>query len=234
MSAALARKLALAVALFVAAVLAPRLLGLTPFAAVMATYTWIPHFVVKTSLVGLGLAMMLVSGGTLSDWGFRKPFTIDPGSIALGALLGALATISILLTPAKGLPWLVRDLGLTGIVIWIWFYSSVTEEIFVRGWFQGALARDTPLTRRARVVWSGVFFGGMHLTLLLTGADWMTVAILLAATTLLGLVTARSRERSGSLLPPILAHIAFNVASAVAGVVTAIVIYATTGRLPAQ
>jgi membrane protease YdiL (CAAX protease family) len=228
-----AATIVLAAAAFLLAVAVPALLRTTPLVSFMTEQTWLPHFLVKTSLVVLALAFMLAVGGDRRTWGFSRPRTLDLPAIAAAAVVGAATTGLIILTPAEGMRWIMRDLGLAGLVVWIWFYSSVTEEVFVRGWFQSALARGG-MTRGGRVAASALFFGAMHLSLLLTDTDGLTVAIIVAATTLLGVVVAISRERSGSVVPPILAHAAFNVGAALGGIVTTVTIHGITGRFPEQ
>jgi membrane protease YdiL (CAAX protease family) len=183
------------------------------------------------------IAVAFARDCTWSDYGFRAPVrkTSWWRVIGVGGLLGALATAAILLTPAHGMTFL-RSFGFLGFVLSIWLYSSVTEEIFVRGWFQTVADRGQRLSLAGRsvggsVLASALLFGALHLSLLWKGSDALTVVIIVAATTLLGLAAARFREQYQSVVPSVVTHIAFNVGGFVAGVVINIVSMVATGKL---
>lgn len=74
----------------------------------------------------------------------------------------------------------------------------------------------------------------LHLTLLAKGCDLWTVAILVAATTVLGIYAALDRHRSGSLGPPLATHVAFNVGGVLGGVLVALAALLATGQPPAH
>jgi membrane protease YdiL (CAAX protease family) len=61
------------------------------------------------------------------------------------------------------------------------------------------------------VMLSALFFSCMHLVLIATGARPMAIYVVMVFTFFLGLVAAYQREKSDSVLPPIVAHISFNV-----------------------
>ncbi len=230
---------ALAWALFVLAALSPRMLTPLGLAPLLVEHAWLSHAIVKTVLVLLAFAAMFRAGGSWSHWGFRA--ATEPRwrrSILRGGALGAVATVVIILSPAAGMTW-IAELGVPGIVLWIWLHSSVTEEIFVRGWFQGFVrpARGEPIRLGAfalspEVLLSGLLFGSMHLWIVSQGADLWTVAIIVAATTMLGIFAAEDRERTGSLGPAVATHVAFNVGGFAAGVVTTLAMFAITGQRP--
>lgn len=207
--------------------------------AVVEGPAWATHFVGKSVLALSAFVGMAIGGGPWHRWGFRAAASPRWGrAIFRGALLGAAATILLIVSPARGMPWL-RELGLPGIVLWIWIHSSLTEELFVRGWFQGFVrpesAEPVRLGRWTLVpeaVWSGALFGSMHLMILAWGADWWTVGMIVPATTLLGLFAAEERALSGSLAPAVVTHVAFNVGGFLAGVVAAIAFFAATGEKP--
>lgn len=79
---------------------------------------------------------------------------------------------------------------------------------------------------------SAILFGGLHGSLIFAGVDPAAVAILVMATTLLGLLTAWARARTSSLYPAIAAHIAFNVGGMFGGIIYAIGYRIFTGELP--
>jgi len=226
------RVLATGYAVFVCAALVPRLLAGTALAGFFDAHPTAPHFLVKTVLLGFTLVAVRVSGHGWRHFGFQRATGVHwARAVGLGALLGGAATVCIIATPAQGMPQL-KSFGLVGLIVSVWFYSSVTEELFVRGWLQSSLesaGHGNGERRALPVLLSGLFFGSLHLSLVPAGADWMTVVILVAATTLLGFQTARLRQRHGSLLPAIAAHVAFNVGGLAAGILINVIAIARTG-----
>jgi len=227
---------AVAWALFLAALLAP---DLATRLGIGATPAWTHHAVVKTTLMGLSLAAMALTGGRWERWGFRRATDARWGRCILrGGALGAVASAAIILSPARGMHWL-RELGFAGIVVWIWIHSSVCEEVFVRGWFQEFVRPEASAPMRGgslgvdrRCALSALLFGSIHLSNIRYGADAWTLAIIATATTALGWFAARDRDRSGSLGPPIATHVAFNVGGMAGAIVTALATVVATGEPP--
>lgn len=212
-------RFAVAWGLFALASLAPKALaGLVP-PGLLEAHPTLPHFIVKSLLVMIAFAGIRLSGLTLAEAGFQRARTPVPRArvVATGGGIGALATLAILLSPAEGMRE-IASFGFVGIVLSVWIYSSLTEEIFVRGWFQSSLDPSVE-RRRARIVASGLLFGSLHLSLIWKGTDWLTIVVIVAATVALGLYCALLRERHESLLPPIGAHIAFNIGGFAAAIV---------------
>ena len=67
------------------------------------------------------------------------------------------------------------------------------------------------------VLFSTIFFGIIHLPLLLFGADLITVGVIFAMTVTLGFFTASFRERYQSILPSIGIHMATNIGGTLLG-----------------
>lgn len=179
------------------------------------------HALLKTSLLLVSLLAMAADGRGFAAFGFARPTGARWGRVAaVGLSLGALATALILATPAKGLP-MVREMGFLAVVLGVWLGSSLAEEVLTRGLVQSVIAPGgKPIWGLSPpVLASGLLFGALHLSLAVRGADPWTVAILVPATTALGLVAARFREVTGSLWPALVVHIAFNLGSGLAGVV---------------
>jgi len=230
----------LALLLFTALAFLPRLIGVVSGDSGFAHSTWKTQFVIKTGMILIALVGIAIVGCGFRGAGFRR--AAEKGwawrAILLGASLGGMVTLVIFFTPAQGMTFL-RQLGLGGLVLWIWFYSSVAEEIFVRGRFQTALASNGTTTVTvfgkkvtSSVLASGLLFGTLHLSLIFHGVDWWTVAIVFLGTSLLGLIAAHLRERYESLLPAIFAHVAFNVGGTLVGIIVAILTMVMTGKLP--
>jgi membrane protease YdiL (CAAX protease family) len=227
--------LALAWLLFLVAALVPAAaarLGSTP-------EPWFVHALVKTTLLILSLSAMALAGGRWAEWGFRRPTDARWGRCILrGGLLGAATSAVIVLSPARGMHAL-QELGFAGLVLWVWVHSSVCEEVFVRGWFQGFVRpeRSTPwqvgpLSVDPSCALSALLFGSMHLVIVLHGADAWTSAIIVSATTALGWLAARDRARTASLGPPIVTHAAFNVGGMIGGILATLLVVAATGKPP--
>jgi len=66
------------------------------------------------------------------------------------------------------------------LVLWVWLFSSISEEVLCRGLLQSMLAEVD-----ARIAISALFFGAMHLSLFLRGAPASTVLILVFWTSVL-------------------------------------------------
>lgn len=98
------------------------------------------------------------------------------------------------------------------LIIWIW--SSITEEFLSRGLVQGFmnhLKNIKFLGLSISVIFSGLFFGFMHLSLLKSGMAYWFVGMIVFNATIVGLLAAYYRERSDSILPAIYIHILANV-----------------------
>ena len=217
-------------AMFLVASAAPHLLGLAGLQPWLDSVPWLSHFIVKTVLLGLSLAAMARDGRGLREFGFRRSRPWRKRLLWAGMGLGLLSSLLILLTPALGMAVMFEGYSFVALVLSVWIYSSVTEEIFTRGWYQGAVSGDAPPS--AVIASSAILFGSIHLSLLWVGADLWTVAIVVAATTLLGWAAATARHQSGSVLPAIVVHVLFNVGGFIAGVFFAIATIARTGKPP--
>jgi len=196
----------------------------------VAAHPWLDQFVFKTVLAGLSLAAIpLVNRTGFAAAGFIRPAGVRWLLVwAPSLLVGALLTIVILALGSRGLSGVFANYGFAGVVFWVWFYSSFTEEIFTRGWFQSYLADRDP---RYAVASSAILFGAMHLSLF-RRIDPAAAAAIVLATLALGFMAARLRERYGSLVPAIVAHVSFNVGGFVGGVLFTIVYRISTGHLP--
>ncbi|MDY7109552.1 MAG: type II CAAX endopeptidase family protein [Planctomycetota bacterium] len=196
-------------------------------------------FCLKVVLVALAVVMMGLDRRRLADFGLclsrSRPFDWLIG-LALGGLCGAIGSVLIVLTPAEGMGF-VRDQAFWQIIVGVWIVSSIGEEIFVRGlvqtWMTGGEALRLGRVRvSSAVLASGLLFGSMHLLIARHGADVWTVCIIVAFTTSLGLVAAWYRERTGSVLLPIVVHVAGNIGGMIGGAMTMIIRAIVTGETP--
>jgi membrane protease YdiL (CAAX protease family) len=203
--------LVLAATVALAALFAPKLVGVPPGHFLPSS------FVTHTVMLVLCIAVMwLISQGNLHLFGFTKgTFRFSP-SIFLWILPTAALSIASAFAPHAGTPpGPASELTKLQIVIFVWAYASIAEELLTRGLLQTLLSRNSRFA--AAVVWrlsmpvlvSGLFFGAMHLVLIKSMGPAAAPVILIVV--FLGLVAARYREKTGSLLPAIVIHVLFNV-----------------------
>ena len=112
---------------------------------------------------------------------------------------------------------LFTSMSFVETVLSVWIVASTCEEIFFRGFLYGYLS---PLKKYGLRVFGlfvsvpvsvcAVLFGLAHLCLLGRMPDAM-VPVIVLSTTLLGFIAGYFREKSGSLVPAIAAHVTFNI-----------------------
>jgi membrane protease YdiL (CAAX protease family) len=173
-------------------------------------------FVTHSVMLLLALVVMRTRLGlSPGDFGFtRGSFRWTPG-IFLWVLPTALMSALSLAVPHGAEPsGPAASFSALQIVLFVWIYATVAEETLTRGLLQTLVARKRESPTRHRwlgepVIVSGVFFGAMHLVLIRSMGAAAVVPIVLA--TFLGIVAARYRQSTGSLLPAILVHALFNI-----------------------
>jgi membrane protease YdiL (CAAX protease family) len=201
--------LALAVAVALAAIYAARLVGVTP-----ASF-FPPSFVTHSVMLALSVAAMwLLSKGRLDLYGITKgTYKFSPRILMWFLPMAVLSLASAIASPGgqgTGGPF---ELTKSQIVVFVWIYASISEELLTRGLLQTLLGGNAragaPRKLSMPVIVSALFFGAMHLVLVKSMGLAAVPVILLAV--FLGLVAARYRERTGSLLPAIIVHALFNI-----------------------
>jgi len=176
-----------------------------------------PSFVTHSVMLALTVvAMWLLSKGRFHVYGFTKGAYESSPRILMWVLPTAVLSILAAVASPGG-----QGAGGPGgftklqIVIFIWVYASISEEVLTRGLLQTLVSGNAKvgaalLPRLSLpVLVSGLFFGAMHLVLLKSMGPAAVPVILLAV--FLGLVAAWYRERTGSLLPAIIVHALFNI-----------------------
>lgn len=199
-------------------------------------YVWMRQLVFKTLLAGLTiLVITLILRRNLSDFGFKKGKSYKKFKIMLpGLILGALATVLILISPAQGNP-AIKNFNLLQLILFIWIYSSLTEEIFCRGFIQSYLTplKDYRIEQYSLPVFiSAVVFGLIHLSLIVLGADIYSIILTVGFTFVLGLYAGKFREIYDSLWPAFWVHMAFNIGGTVTGIIYGIFYVIITGSPP--
>jgi len=203
------------------------------------SFPWLKQALLKTIMTVIALiGSLVITGGALSRHGYRRPTgmkwwpTIWPG-----LLLGALGTLMIFVTPAGGMD--MARLGSGAVIVLLILYSSISEEIFTRGFIQSLMShlrerKINLLVARVSIpaLTSGVLFGCLHLSIYFGGSDLLTTVIIVCYTTLLGIVAGYLFEKYDSIIPAIIVHIAANVGGVTAGIVVTLARFLITGELP--
>ena len=195
------------------------------------------QLVLKTLLAIASFALIAMWRRRIAGtYGFVRASRVPwPRIVITGLLLGAVASLLILLLGGSGMQAALGAMRFWQILLIVWIGSSISEEIFTRGWAQGALERWRGVTfagYSVPVITAAVLFGSIHATLVRRGVDVLTTVIVVASATLLGLIAGQLRERHGGLVPAIAVHICFNVGGAIGGMLYFIGYRAITGRLP--
>ena len=192
------------------------------------------------------LAIAIVGKGMFSKYGFCLPRVVEPGesgtrwmrSAAFAPLLGIVASPLILVLGGKGNP-MVKQLSLLQIILFIWVFSSIIEEVFTRGFLQGHLSslsgkycRFLSFRIEFPVLISSLFFAFMHLALIFTGVDATTMIVTIFFTFSIGLMAGHLRAKTGSLIPAIVVHMLANIGGMIGGIIYAIINFLLTGKLP--
>jgi len=170
------------------------------------------------------LIIAIIPGKDLKSFGFCLPkrlnylkltgitFVVTLGSLFLFAPLYMGFLSNVFQVKMSG----GFDLGssIWVMIIGVWFWSSITEEIFNRGLVQ-SLLQDLSHLRFLGLslpVWiSAILFGAGHLTVFKISGSPFFVMFIVSGATLMGLVAAYYREKSGSIIPAILVHMLANV-----------------------
>lgn len=176
-------------------------------------------------LLSLGL-ILLVSRGRLAGYGFRWsrqiPFAKIIAFSLLLSLAGNLAAHIFDLAPKRVFGFAAQPLLDKMVYLWVW--SSISEEVFTRGFVQGYLdpfrhigIKIQSLFLSLPVITGALVFGGMHFILLTFGLEFFRVLYLVILTTLLGLYAGYQKERTNSLVAAVIIHLFFNMGGSLYG-----------------
>lgn len=200
-----------AIALIALAV--PKILGRS------GLWIFLPGFLTESTLLLCSLILSAgLTRGRIAAFGFtRGSFRLRAGFFLWIVPMSAVATLQVIGSPGGASTGAPGTLGSpVAVILSIWIYASLCEEIFTRGLLQSWLS---PLAQHrirlgkwalsAPVIASAIFFASMHLVLWPKLGPVTVVVMLLAA--LLGLVAGYYREKTGSLLPAVLIHSFFDI-----------------------
>jgi len=181
--------------------------------------SYMSHAIFKLYILLLSILMIwLVNNRSFTNYGFVKPkkinylkmILITTGVVLGSIIIGQLIFMELLeQKPSSKMMDSVSKMSITQTILGIWIWSSITEEFLSRGLVQGFmqhLKHIKFLGLSLSVIFSGLFFGALHLS---TG-----MGIIVFITTLGGFVMAYYREKSGSILPAIYVHVLSNVVGA--------------------
>lgn len=172
------------------------------------------------------LSMSLIPGYSWKDFGFSKPKNVNyfkifwltfvivlVGTIIFGSFyMGILPKLLGDSEKAAGME-MTSGMSFVAVVLSIWIWSSISEEIYTRGLFQSLLdnLKKGKFLKLSLPVWlSGIVFGMLHLSVYSPGKLYFTLFIV-TQTTILGVLAAYYREKSQSIYIAILIHILGNV-----------------------
>lgn len=181
------------------------------------------------------IIILIVNNGSLKNYGFTraknirysKMILITIGIVIVSFIVGQILFVGILghLFPTENTKSFSKPNSIIEMIITVWIWSSICEEIMVRGLMQGFmnhLKTKRFLGLNLSVIISGLFFGFMHLSLLGVGMGQWFVSFIVFNTTVIGLIAAYYREKSGSLLPPVLIHFIANLVGSLPLIIMAI------------
>lgn len=215
------RAAALFLPLLACAVIAVLALAVPDIIGKSSFWIFLPGFFTESILLICSLALSAwLTRGHFAAFGFtRGSFRLRARFFLWLVPMTLISTLQVMGSPpgaSAGGPGFGALGSPVAVILSIWIYASVCEEIFTRGLLQGWLS---PLARhRIRlgkwglsvpVLASALFFAAMHLVLWPKLGPVTLVVILLAA--LLGLIAGQYRQKTGSLIPAILIHAFFDI-----------------------
>ncbi|MBL7864578.1 MAG: CPBP family intramembrane metalloprotease [Cyclobacteriaceae bacterium] len=197
---------------------------------------WLPHVTLKFILIVLSFAAARLLGVPFSELSLAAiPFDSKRRSkfILMALLLGAVGSSFVL---AFGIPRMqvLNGLSVGQVILTIWLWSSIAEEIFARGFVQGLLKNEGNVLigglSLSKGGWaSAIVFSLIHLAIFVGGGALPTTITIMTLTFLLGLLTAKTREEM-NLRSAIYVHIAFNVGGALGGIITNLISLIAFGK----
>lgn len=179
---------------------------------------WLPLPIVMA--VSLFMAMILISIFSkldFSHYGFKlRGNLMILEALLCGLLIGGVTLAVVSFIPSKeltfGSPTFLERLCI------FWLLPSITEEVIFRGLIQTYLSSSIPASfavSRLRLSVAGLIsamlFGLVHLGLLTQGAGRMQTIATVVAALILGILAGYFRDKTGSLVAPVIIHTLFNV-----------------------
>jgi membrane protease YdiL (CAAX protease family) len=177
----------------------------------------VPLVIVVSAGLAYGLMLALVRRGplTISDFGLRRPL-MHAAVLAVTFSIAAIIVVTFLLNSVHE-PGPLAGMVLPPALAWLYFGlgAPAQEELIFRGLVQTMLSH-TFADAAATTAYAGV--AAMAVAAVLFALLHLEVGPYTAAAALvLGVLAGELRRRSGSLIPAVLTHAAFNIAGLVTG-----------------
>ena len=196
--------------------------------SLVQTKLWLVLFLNHTAMLILSMIIMLaVSRGKLSIYGFKRATNIQlKRIILLGLGIGIISTLIGNFLPGTS-SGMAEELSLLHLIIFIWIYASICEEVLIRGLIQSSLVswgkygfNGFGIRITLPVLIGALVFGFMHIAQSAMGASGYRVVVTVMFAFVLGIVAGYYREETGSLVPAIIVHTFANVGGSFAGFLT--------------
>ncbi len=168
------------------------------------------------------LVILIRWKGNFADFGFRIPKNLYFWRIApLSLMYGIIATSMLNWVGGEGNP-LAADLSRIEIILLVWIYASICEEILFRGVVQTIIAKKTKrvfkvlnMSISVSVFVVAIVFAIDHLiSMLLTDASTAGIIVIVLFTFTVGVTAGYYREKTGSLIPAVIIHMFSNIGGA--------------------
>ena len=179
--------------------------------------------------------ILILNKGKLTNYGFTLPTNVkytklifvSLGIFIASMLIGGTIFMGLLshFFPVENTSSFPEQ-SIIQMIITVWVWSSICEEVFVRGLLQGFMQHLKSikfLKLSLPVIVSGLFFGAMHLSLLKAGMGQWFVCFIVFNTTVIGLLAAYYREKTNSLITPIIIHVLVNIVGSMPLILEAII-----------
>lgn len=194
------------------------------FATKVQATPWLPvPIVAGITLVMALILISIFSRFNFSDYGFKLSGDLMIlKALMCGVVIGGVLSFAGSFVPSRELSF--GSLTFLQQLLVFWIVASVTEEIIFRGLIQTYLSwhiSGSVTIFRSQLTIAGlitaIFFGLVHLALLSQGATtFQAIAIGLIAL-ILGIIAGYFRDKTGSLVAPIIVHSLFNITGSIVG-----------------
>jgi membrane protease YdiL (CAAX protease family) len=169
------------------------------------------------------IAILLVNNGRFTGFGFNYAknvkffkFTFRIIGITFAAFIIGVVLFMVILNkvfPTGNSTGFPEQNSIIQMILTIWIWSSLCEEVLVRGLIQSYIQHLQTIKffrLSLPVLVSGFFFGAMHLSLISAGMGAWFVTFTVFNTTIIGLLAAYYREKTDSLIPAFWVHFLAN------------------------
>ena len=184
-----------------------------------STTPWLgPLYMHTTMLVMSVLLMLALSKGKIRSYGFRWIRASDLKPVVMLSFgIGTVGALILALLPSQEAATF-EEFTFLQVVVFIWFYASICEEVLTRGLIQGYLAPFTnhcfrmfKLRLSLPVIVGALFFSLIHIMPLGASLGIYKLLFFLLFAAILGVIAGYYREKTGSLVPAVIVHMMFNI-----------------------